>query len=279
MKKSKIRSKYAASKLKKEYLLLGGLIAISLSFSIFSVAYYVSNKDMNNDMNNVRHPIVVQQETSILEPDFHVLPLEKDLVAIPKQEGTTEGTTEETTEETTTETITEPATEPITEPVTEPITEAVTEPVTEPEINKDSSLDQYIYSLINEYSGYETRMDLNYDNIYLLAQLSESEAGSEPFVGKVAVCEVVLNRFGDPNKNYSSIRDVIFAYNQFSVVNNGTIYNVPSYDSVLAAVKATVGEAPTNGSLYFQDVRYVTNTWASRNREKSVLIGNHQFFY
>ena len=263
MKKSKIRSKYATSKLKKEILLIGGLIAISLSFSIFSVAYYVSNKDMNNDMNNVRHPIVVQQETSILEPDFHVLPLEKDLVAIPKQEGTTE----EATEETTIETVTEPATEPITEPVTEPV------------INKDSSLDEYIYSLINEYSSYETRMDLNYDNIYLLAQLSESEAGSEPFVGKVAVCEVVLNRFGDPNKNYSSIRDVIFAYNQFSVVSNGTIYNVPSHDSVLAAVKATVGEAPTNGSLYFQDVRYVTNTWASRNREKSVLIGNHQFFY
>lgn len=254
------------------------LFSLLLSFIIFigATTYIVVNENKNEKIEE--GGIIKETPIKVYNTKELVLaPVEKDFVSVPRETVIAvleETTTEPVTEETTTEQITEEVTT-----VEETTTEEVTteEIVTEPVINRDTELDNYIYSLIETYSGNETRMDLNYDNIYLLAQLSESEAGEEPFEGKIAVCEVVLNRYY--KQQASSIRDIIFARNQFSVVNNGTIYNVPSHDSVLAAVQASLGESPTNGSLYFQDVRYVSNTWASKNREESVLIGNHQFFY
>lgn len=275
----------------------GLFISLTTVLSLFFIVY-INTLEKNTtdsvDKMNKENTIAATQmyETLELSKDIiQIAPVERDLVGLenPMKDIITNVSIAEIEKETTTieestiaqettqieETTTEEVIPESTIPQTEPETTTYVEPV----ISEYNSLDEYIISLIDTYSGYNTRIELTYDNIYLMGQLAQSEAGEEPFEGKIAVCEVVLNRLEDTSKNYTCIRDVIFAKRQFSVVDNGTIYNVPSTDSVLAAVKAMIGERPTNGSMYFQDVRYVSNTWMDKNRPKSLIIGNHQFFY
>lgn len=149
-------------------------------------------------------------------------------------------------------------------------------------INHDNTdINSYINELINYYSSYDTRIELNADNIYLLARLSIAESEGECFEGKVAVCEVVINRTISYNQ---TISEIIFARNpngtpQFSCIDDGRINLTPRNEDILAAVMAIIGEQPTNGSLYFDNPTKSPNSWASRNREKSIKIGDHQFYY
>lgn len=275
----------------------GLFISLTTVLSLFFIVY-INTLEKNTtdsvDKMNKENTIAATQmyETLELSKDIiQIAPVERDLAGLenPMKDIITNVSIAEIEKETTTieestiaqETtqIEEATTEEVIPESTIPQTEPETTTYVEPVISEYNSLDEYIISLIDTYSGYNTRIELTYDNIYLMGQLAQSEAGEEPFEGKIAVCEVVLNRLEDTSKNYTCIRDVIFAKRQFSVVDNGTIYNVPSTDSVLAAVKAMIGERPTNGSMYFQDVRYVSNTWMDKNRPKSLIIGNHQFFY
>ena len=274
--------------------LIGSLfILFSLFFFVFSLT--------NNTKESTK--INENEENKVMSIDDiypSILPYEKNIVALPDE---TETSVDETTTFTETKITTEVETETLTEIQTEPetqtemITESKTEPETEIETeietaietevekeieaqiepNNYSSLDEYIYSLINTYSGYNTRIDLTYENVYLLGQLIYSEAGVEPYEGQIAVGEVVLNRLYSSNE-YSGIYDVIFKPGQFDVVTYGTIYNVPSEESILAGVHAILGETPTNGAIYFDDPRICTS-WASKNRPYAIKIGNHQFYY
>ena len=157
----------------------------------------------------------------------------------------------------------------------------------EPVIDNNLSLDEYIYSLIEEYSSYETRIELTYENIYLLARLSIAESEDQCFKGNIAVCEVVLNRCIDRNQ---TLEQVIFAKSttgvaQFSCTVSNNPNKSPRIDltprkiDALAAVRAILGDMPTNGSYYFVDPALAPNSWAERNREKSIKIDDHQFFY
>lgn len=76
--------------------------------------------------------------------------------------------------------------------------------------------------------------EYNKEEMELLARLIEAEAKGESYEGKVAVGNVVINRVRSelfPN----TIKDVIYAQNQFSPVKNGAINNTPSDDSINAA--------------------------------------------
>jgi len=82
------------------------------------------------------------------------------------------------------------------------------------------------------------------EEAYLLACLVHAEARGEPYEGKLAVANVVLNRlnggaYGD------TIKDVIYAPYQFSVVNSGTlswaIRTGPNADCIKAAKEALSG--------------------------------------
>lgn len=85
---------------------------------------------------------------------------------------------------------------------------------------------------------------VSYDDAYMLACLVESEAGSEPYDGKLATANVVLNRVRSGYYG-STISDVIYAPNQFSVVRIGTfdaaLSNGPSSECVAAANEALSG--------------------------------------
>lgn len=99
-------------------------------------------------------------------------------------------------------------------------------------------------------------------------------------IGKIAVANVVLNRVKSP-LFANNIYDVIFDRNygvQFTPILNGTIYNTPLGDSVVAAKRALRGENYASESLYFLNPRIATSSWIINNRTFFRRIGNHDFY-
>lgn len=117
-----------------------------------------------------------------------------------------------------------------------------------------------------------------------LAALIYTEAGNQPYKGKVAVANVVLNRVGSKKITAEKIRDVIYAPNQFSVVRNGSferaLNNYNDFDSaqekdcIKAAKAALEGKNYVGGREYF--TRY-TRSLAS-SYPSGVKIGDHYFW-
>ncbi|GED72731.1 hypothetical protein BRE01_64330 [Brevibacillus reuszeri] len=109
----------------------------------------------------------------------------------------------------------------------------------------------------------------------LLARLVYAEGRGEPYEGQVAIAAVVLNRVassGFPN----TVREVIYAPNAFSPLNDGHLSR-ESNDSTRKAVQEAVdGKDPTKGSLYFFNPNTATSRWIW-SREQTVVIGNHRF--
>ena len=77
----------------------------------------------------------------------------------------------------------------------------------------------------------------NSNDVYWLSRIINAEAEGEPFLGKIAVGNVVINRVRStsyPNSIYGVIFDRKYG-TQFSPVSFGTIYKTPTAESVLAA--------------------------------------------
>ena len=120
----------------------------------------------------------------------------------------------------------------------------------------------------------------NEDEVSWLARIINSEAGSEPFLGKMAVGNVVLNRVRSnqyPNTIYGVIFDRAHGL-QFSPVGNGTIYNLPNADSVIAAKICLEGYSLSNTALYFLNPRIATSFWIVNNCTYEFSIGGHDFY-
>ncbi|MDI6895516.1 MAG: cell wall hydrolase [Bacillota bacterium] len=116
------------------------------------------------------------------------------------------------------------------------------------------------------------------DDLLLLARLIEAEAGGEPYLGKVAVGAVVVNR-ARSGFFPSSIRGVIFDPGQFEPVLNGYIWDVyPSEESLRAAQEALAGYDPTGGAVYFYAYNKVWDPYMS-SRPWAATIGGHRFTY
>ena len=115
------------------------------------------------------------------------------------------------------------------------------------------------------------------DVVYWLSRIINAESGNQPLEGKIAVGNVVLNRVASsifPDTVY----EVIFQRNQFTPVSNGSIYNTPNAESVIAAKLCLEGANTAGNSLYFVNPRVSPNSWASRNRPYVATIGAHAFF-
>lgn len=114
-----------------------------------------------------------------------------------------------------------------------------------------------------------------------LSRIIYAESGAEPFEGKIAVGNVVLNRVRStefPNTIYDVIFDTKYG-TQFTPVANGHIYNTPSEDCIIAAKICLEGYTLSDKILYFMDAKAASNMWTARNREFAFLIGNHSFYY
>lgn len=115
----------------------------------------------------------------------------------------------------------------------------------------------------------------NESETYLLGRLVHGEARGEPYVGKVAVAAVVLNRVRSasfPN----TIAGVIYQSGAFDAVADGQINLTPDEDSLRAARDALAGWDPTGGCLYYYNPVTSTNNWIW-TREVQLSIGKHNF--
>jgi LysM repeat protein len=125
----------------------------------------------------------------------------------------------------------------------------------------------------------DTKSTYNED-LYWLSRIIEAEAQGEPFEGKLAVGNVVVNRKNSPNFP-NTIKKVIFDTNygyQYTPVLNGTIYNSPSWESIKAAKMVLAGNNNISNCLYFLNPRKSTNTWIIKNRTFYKSIGLHDFY-
>lgn len=120
----------------------------------------------------------------------------------------------------------------------------------------------------------------NSDSVYWLSRIINAESSGESINGKIAVGDVILNRVACPdfpNSIYSVIFDSTGGI-QFTPVANGTIYNTPSSDSILAAKLCLDGASIVGNSLFFFNPTIATSSWIANNCDYVATIGNHKFY-
>ncbi|MBR2717107.1 MAG: cell wall hydrolase [Oscillospiraceae bacterium] len=120
----------------------------------------------------------------------------------------------------------------------------------------------------------------NDENLYWLSRIVYSEAGVESLEGQIAVAQVVLNRKACclwPNTIYGVIFDDRAGV-QFSPTANGTIYQEPSAESVIAAKLALDGADVIGDCCYFLNPDISDDGWFERNCEYATTIGSHKFY-
>lgn len=110
---------------------------------------------------------------------------------------------------------------------------------------------------------------------YLLARAVHGEARGEPYVGKVAVAAVILNRVRAPQFP-NTIAGVIYQPLAFTAVADGQINLTPDKDSLKAARDALNGWDPTYGTLYYWNPATATSKWIW-SRKVTLKIGKHWF--
>lgn len=115
----------------------------------------------------------------------------------------------------------------------------------------------------------------NESETYMLARLVHGEARGEPYVGKVAVAAVVLNRVKSPLFP-NTISGVIFQAGAFDAVSDGQYNLTPDADSIRAAKDALGGWDPSGGCLYYYNPVTSTNEWIW-TRTVQLSIGKHNF--
>jgi len=102
-----------------------------------------------------------------------------------------------------------------------------------------------------------------------------AEARGEPYIGKVAVAAVVLNRVKHPSFP-NTIAGVIYQPGAFTAVTDGQINLAPDEESLRAARDALNGWDPTYGAIYYYNPAKTTSSWIW-SRPVHIVIGNHRF--
>lgn len=124
-------------------------------------------------------------------------------------------------------------------------------------------------------SGGVSRGVTNRDSVSLLARVIEGEAADEPFVGKVAVGAVILNRTQSASFP-GTLAGVIFQPHAFESVSNGQYTRPVSEESLRAAQEALSGWDPTGGALFFWNPNKPVSPWIW-SRDIISSIGRHVF--
>ncbi len=118
------------------------------------------------------------------------------------------------------------------------------------------------------------------DELFWLSRIIHAEAQGEPYSGKLAVGNVVLNRVKStdfPNTIYGVIFDRKNGV-QFTPVSDGSIYNNPLNQCIYAADRALRGENVIGSALFFCNPKTSTNSWIMNNRVLLSKIGKHNFY-
>ena len=118
------------------------------------------------------------------------------------------------------------------------------------------------------------------DEVYWLARIITAESAGESLIGQIAVGDVILNRVRSPlypNTIYGVIFDRKYGV-QFSPVLDGSIYNTPSYNSILAAKICLESFDVSEGALFFLRPEMSTSSWIPDNRPYLFSVGKHDFY-
>lgn len=113
------------------------------------------------------------------------------------------------------------------------------------------------------------------NDVTVLAKMIHGEARGEPYVGKVAVGAVILNRVED-KKFPDSVHGVCFQPGAFDAVSDGQYYMEPDQEAIKAAKAAINGWDPTYGALYYWNPSTATSKWIW-SRQVITHIGKHVF--
>lgn len=117
------------------------------------------------------------------------------------------------------------------------------------------------------------------EDLHLLQKIVMAEAEGEPYKGKVAVANVVLNRLRSANFP-DTIREVIYQKRQFSPVANGRLKRVkPNKDSIRAVDAALRGiKEVTDDTYFFLSLTLAQDLTVHHSRTLAKTIGNHTFY-
>ena len=122
----------------------------------------------------------------------------------------------------------------------------------------------------------------NAEDLHWLSRIISAEAQGEPFIGQVAVGNVVLNRRAH-SAYPDTVKAVVFdkqgGVYQFSPVKDGSIWYSPYYVSVTAAKVCLEGTTVSEDVLFFYAPSMVYSTWIENNRIYAFTIAGHKFFY
>lgn len=119
------------------------------------------------------------------------------------------------------------------------------------------------------------RANLTWQEIKLLAHMVQGEARGEPFIGKVAVASVVLNRLEAANFP-DTVAEIIYGKGEFCTVRDGQINLPPDGEAYRAVELALGGWDPSYGALYFYNPARSTSKWIF-SRPVTVKYGQHIF--
>lgn len=117
------------------------------------------------------------------------------------------------------------------------------------------------------------------EDVLLLQKIVMAEAEGEPYEGKVAVANVVLNRLRSANFP-NSIKGVIYQKYQFSPVANGRLDRVrPNQESIKAVSAALSGvKEVSDDTYYFLSLKLAQDLSIHHSRTFFKKIGNHSFY-
>ncbi|AIQ72640.1 MULTISPECIES: cell wall hydrolase [Paenibacillus] len=123
------------------------------------------------------------------------------------------------------------------------------------------------------------RYAVSEEELLLLQKIVMAEAEGEPYKGKVAVANVVLNRLRSANFP-DTIYKVIYQKSQFSPVANGRLNRVKPNDDSIKAVNAAlsgVKEVPDN-TYFFLSLKLAQDLTVHHSQTYVKTIGNHTFY-
>jgi N-acetylmuramoyl-L-alanine amidase len=114
------------------------------------------------------------------------------------------------------------------------------------------------------------------EDLYWMSRIVTAEARNQPYEGKVAVANVVMNRV---NINGISVKEAIFSKGQFDPVRNGSIYDEPTEEAIEIAKRVLQGyRILPEDVYYFFNPKTAGDSWI-RTRKVYQDIGDHRFCY
>lgn len=126
-----------------------------------------------------------------------------------------------------------------------------------------------------DISSFKEEQEMTKAEKNLLARLVHAEAKGEPYAGKVAVADVVLNRVEDEGFP-DTLNEVIYQKNAFEPVQNGSINQAADQESNEAVEEALENNNENEDLLYFYNPETATSDWIL-TRQVVKTIGNHAF--